>query len=157
MSARNAKLTRQYIENWYGRLPTARNPISRQLNGCSPRTGRIPTPVCPSVSSHTAIKVRRTSGTIKYCTCNDCGVEWQHEFDPDQASPEPGRKTIEDLEDDVALLKQRRDWKEQLDRLPEIDQQRADLTKKLEASQERLNKAIETHRELSDMLQPQSL
>ena len=119
------------------------------------KTGRIPTPVCPRSANHTDIKVRRTSGTIKFCLCNDCGTEWQHEFDPDQPSPEPGRKTLEDLEEDVTLLKQRRVWKEQLDRVPEIDRQRSDLTRKLEAAEERVRKAQETRRELSEQLQPE--
>lgn len=33
-------------------------------------------PVCPEVDAHVNTRVYKSTGTIQYCKCNDCGALW---------------------------------------------------------------------------------
>lgn len=77
-------------------------------------------PVCPTHPSHRRVRIRRTVDNVHHCICDDCGTDFTQEFDP-HAEAANGR-TVQDLERDVELLKQRRQWAEQVATIPQLEE-----------------------------------
>ncbi len=89
--------------------------VDRILTG---GTAERPKLVCPTHPQHNRVRALKSVGDVRECICDDCGTEFKREYDA-SAAQITGR-TVEDLERDIELLKQRRLWKEQLDKLPDI-------------------------------------
>ena len=55
---------------------SATSPETQAPTGEAVESRRLGSPVCPDVESHVNTRVYKTTGSVQYCKCNDCGRLW---------------------------------------------------------------------------------
>lgn len=120
---------------------------------CPAGAAERPKLLCPKNPEHRRVRIVKTEGNSQSCICEDCLTEFKREYDPD-AAPITGR-TVEDLERDVELLKQRRQWAADLQRLPDLEQSEGKLRAKLEKARAKARKAIAEQQKVADEVAPE--
>jgi hypothetical protein len=53
------------------------------------RTPQVRAGACPKSELHTATRVYKTLGEVRYCVCDDCGHTWKKHGPP--ATPKPAK------------------------------------------------------------------
>jgi hypothetical protein len=86
-----------------GRQQTKKNAAAEQqpeeeLRQVPTRSANVLAGSCPKSKAHTAVRVYKTDGRIRYCKCNDCGSTWK------MTGPAAGEGLITDDDRELLLL-----------------------------------------------------
>lgn len=126
--------------------------IERLLTGGTAERPKLLCPKCPT-NVGDDVSILKTKGNVQSCICQRCGEEFKREYDPD-AEQVIGR-TVQDLERDVELLRRRRQWAEDLTRLPELVEAEGKLREKLEKARAKARKAIAEQQRVAEEVAPE--